>query len=344
MDSSNIYYVFYTVPHENGELEKVLKGKFLLENGNFEVLENHGALDGVSALSPADASAYIFRLSHSMYTRVINLQDLLNGMHPEFLKDAVTKQAVDNDAKNLVQGEQPTPVTEFEYDRVGGEGPRILSVSDGQVFLDGFPLGEAEVAKVKQNVRGGAAFLRRKLSKAESIFNPGMERHLNEDSEVQGVGNLRAYNNFMQAPPPGLHIHLNMNDVRHLNATYGQSVGTHAVKAVGTSTRDVARTLIGQNARVFRLGGDRFVVHVPSTEAAALFARGLRQHLEQIPAINGTHKLSVTMGVGPSKEHANSALLDSMNERQRIGYPPGQSKTHVSIRIPGALEGPLPVD
>ena len=109
---------------------------------------------------------------------------------------------------------------------------------------------------------------------------------------------------------------------------------------MGSAIQHVARSLIGKDAPTFRLGSDKFVVHVPSTEGAALFARGLRQHLEGVPAVNGTHKLAVSMGIGPSKEHALWGLHESTDIKNRMGYKPGQSKTHVTLKIPG-LEGAI---
>jgi hypothetical protein len=350
MTPENIYYIFNVKPHEAGHIDRVLLGKFLLDNGNFEILEDHGLPKGLASKPPAEAANIIHRYTSSMYYEVVNLQDLVNGLHPELIKDPDTKESMDEDLRTQIgkNASSEPKSTEFEYDRIGAEGPRILSVSDGQVFLDNHLLTQDEIDRVQSHVKEGKAFLRRRMKKAESIFNPGedphMKQHLEEDSAIPGVGNLRAYNNFMKAPPPGFHMHINLHDTRAINATYGHQIGNRAIQALGTGLKDTARTLIGPEARVFRLGGDKFSVHVPSTEGAALLARGIRQHLENIPPVKGTHKLSVSIGVGPTKDHAQWALHDSTGERNRRGYPPGQAKTHVSIRIPGGLEGPLPVD
>lgn len=345
MDNSNIYYVYRLEPHAKGHVEHVLVLKFALTNNHFEVLEDHVGM-GLEKLNPAQAAHKIHRFTTSMYYDVVNLKDLLNGLHPEYLKDYDTKQAIDQDMESAVtRGASQPPSSDFEFDRIGGEGPRKLSVSDGQVFMDGHLLTQDEIDLVQGHIKGGKAFLRRKMAKAESIFNPGMDpKLLEEDHSIPGVGNLRAYNNFMNAPPPGLHMHVNLHDTKALNHTYGHDIGHRAIQATGKALHHVARTLIGKDARVFRLGGDKFAVHVPSTEGAALVARGLRQHLESIPPVNGTHALTVSVGVGPSKEHADWALHDANGEKNRRGYKPGQARTHVAMRIPGGLEGPLPVE
>jgi GGDEF domain-containing protein len=345
MTPENIYYIFNVKPHVKGHIERVLLGKFMLGEGKFEILEDHGLPKKLQTGHAAEAANIIHRLTTSMYFEVTNLQDLINGLHPELIKPIDAKAGMDDDIRTVIgkQATQEPQSSDFEYDRVGGEGPRVLSVSDGQVFLDGHLLTADEIERVQGHVKSGQAYLRSKLKKAESIYNPGMDprmdRHLNEDSHVPGLGNLRAYNQFVTNAPPGLHIHINAHDMKHVNRAYGHETGHRAIRATGAAIQHIARSLIGPEARAFRLGGDKFMVHVPSTEGAALFARGLRQHLEGVPAINGTHRLAVSMGIGPTKEHAQWGLHESTAQKNRSGYQPGQSKTHVTLKIPGALDG-----
>lgn len=346
MTPENIYYIFVTRPHAAGHIERSLLGKFLLGEGKFEVLEDHGLPKKLMKAPPAEAANIIHRMTTSMYYEVINLQDLINGLHPDFIKPINEKESLAADVKNVIdQKGDDTPSHDFEYDRVGGEGPRALSVSDGQVFLDGHLLTADEIKRVQEHVATGKAYLRNKMKKAESIYNPGMDprmdRHLNEDTAVPGLGNLRAYHNFVANAPPGLHIHIKAHDIGHINDTYGHETGHRATRAIGTAVSHIARTLVGGKTPAFRLGGDKFMVHVPSTEAAAIFARGLRQHLENVPAVKGTHRFAVSMGIGPTKDHAQWGLHDSTQKKNQTGYAPGQSKTHITLHIPGALEGEL---
>ena len=343
MTPANIFYVYRLSPHDKGHVESRVIGKFLLENGNFEVLEDHGLPEGLASMPPAQAAQVLHRYTSSMYYRVVNLQDVIDGHHPELIPDASAKQEIDQDLQASLGSKGAEPQSsDFEYDRIGGDGPRKLSVSDGQVFMDNQLLSQDEIDLVKQHVQSGKAFLRRKMAKAESIFQDPMARHLEEDSLVPGVGNLRSYNAFTKVAPPGLHIAFNIHGTRHLNKTHGQEYGDKAIRAVGSAIQNTARQLVGREARVFRLGGDRFVAHVPSTDGAALLARGVRQSLEGIPPVQGTHRLAVSIGIGPSKEHAEWALHDAHGERNRRGYPPGQTKTHAAVRIPNGLNGPIP--
>lgn len=337
MTPANIYYIFHVEPGDSGMQRKMI-AKFLLNGNHFEVLEDHGLPEGFHELAPAQGAALIHRYTHSMYYNVVNLQDILEGHHPEFIEDPTAKESIDDDmAKVLGKKVSSGPASEdFDYDRMGGEGPRVLSVSDGNVFLDGHLLEGHEIDKIQENVRTGKALMRRRLAK--SIFNEGMDprmdKFLHEDSVIPGVGNLRAYNQFTNKTPPGVHIHIDGNDIRHLNRTYGQEVGNKAVRALGSAIGETARTLVGNHAGVFRLGSDKFAVHVPNMEAASLFARGLRTHLENVPSIKGTHNFAVSMGMGPDSGLAKQGLEEAKAQRRLVGYQPGQSKTHVVIKSP----------
>ncbi len=344
MTPSNVFYVYMYLPHEKGHLDRHTLGKFALQETGLEVLEDHGLPKGLSTMSPARAAKEIERLTSSMYYEVVCLQDILDGHRPDLLRDE--SQTIDKDLQEFVQtgtgskGSEPQS-SEFEFDRIGGEGPRSLSISDGHVFMDNQLLTQDEIDRVKEHVKGGKAFLRRKMAKAEPVFNDPMERHLSEDSAVPGVGNLRAYNQHIASGAPGIHMHFNVHGLHDLNQI-GRTWGDAAIKTVGSAIAKVSKELIGQHGKVFRLGGDRFAAHVPSTEGAALLARGVRQRLESIPPVLGRHNLAVSIGIGPSKEHAQWAMNDAHAERNRRSYPSGKSKSHAAVRVPGGLNGVIP--
>lgn len=332
MTPDSTFYVF-RIHHHGKETHRRVLAKFHLENGQFTLLENHGVFPpDIESRSPAEASKLVENLTRSMYFEVVNAKELVQGFHPHLLKEVKSNGG---DIRQVVAGNEtaPPPTGEFEYDRVGGEGPRQLVVHDGKVFLDGQELSSTEVLRVKDHVKTGKAYLRTKLQKGESIFNPGMAPH-ERDSTVPGAGNLYSYNQFLKNAPPGLHVHINLHDIAHLNNTHGHQVGNDAIAAMGKGIKKTADELVGRNSRVFRLGGDNFAVHVPSAEAAALFARGLRQHFESIPAVKGSHSFAASIGVGADPDSAKLALTQAKSEKASKKYPPGKSKTHVVMSLP----------
>jgi GGDEF domain-containing protein len=377
MDYSNIYLVFQVRPGDE-KLHRRLLGKFILVDGNFMLLEDHGLpfrADG----TPAHVAQAIHRLADSQYFEVVNMGDVHQGLEPELLdtKDApeggdwlkdLREEARQEDLKGPER-------KDYEYFRIGQPGPQILSVDEtGKVFLDGHPLTDPEVDRVQQTVKERKATLRASqqdimakteqimakvepelagaLGKLRSAVSAGhvdssvlkiVNKQIFTDSMLRNVGNKRAYDDFLSRPRPGVHIHLDGNDFGSINKMHNFDAGNQAIVAMGKAIRAAMDESVGRkNGKLFRVGGDEFVAHVPTHEHAAAFARNLRSKLEAIPPVKGTHQLSVSMGFGPSKEHAEAALHDAKFAKTAAKYPLGKAKTHAASRVPGS-EGPVPV-
>lgn len=332
MNPQNTFYIF-KVHHHGKETHRTVVAKFHLENGHFTLLENHGLLPpNIESMSPGEASRMVGSFARSMYFEVVSSHDLVQGYHPHLLKEVKPNGGDIRQVAASSEDPSTAPTGEFEYDRVGGEGPRQLTIHEGKAYLDGQPLSDTEVLRVKDHVKSGKAFLRTKLQKGESIFNPGMAPH--EKDSLSGVGNLYAYKQHQASGAPGIHVHINLHDIGSINNEYGHGVGNDAIAAAGRGIKTVAEQLAGRSARVFRLGGDNFAVHVPSAEAAALFSRGLRQHFESIPAVRGTHGLSASIGIGDNSDNAKIGLIQAKSQKMSKKYKPGQSKTHVVMNLP----------
>jgi GGDEF domain-containing protein len=335
MNPENVFYIFQVHPQEKGDLHRSLLARFTLENGRFEILEDHGLPAGLESMPASKAARIIERYTNSMYFEVVNMHDLIQGHHKHLIPEVGNPNGGDIRKEVAANATEPEVTSgHFEYDRIGGEGPRTLSIADGKVFLDGQELSEAEIERVKAHVKEKKAFLRNVLKKGESIFNPGMDPRMQQDSLVPGMGNLKAYRDYHSKAQPGLHIHVNLHDTRHLNGVHGHEAGNAAIAAAGRAIKNVAEQLVGRSARTFRLGGDKFAVHVPSAEAAALYARGLRQHLESIPSVNGTHNFAASIGVGANPEDANIGMMSAREQKRQIGAKPGQSKSQVVMNLP----------
>lgn len=333
MTPNNIFMVFHTTFSPNNEIYHTLLGKFILEDGNFEILEDHGLPKNLETAKPADAADKIYRLANSQYFQVVNLYDLLKGHHPHLIESLGSNAEVP-------QGQDTTPEpSKFTYERLGGEGPRSLEISDGKVFLDGHLLDQDEINLIQENVKSTKAVLK-KLVKHEHVIEDAVsDHHLNTDSS--GLGNKHALKEFEQENKPGVYLRFDLNGLQDINSAHGHKIGDASIKAIGNSVKNVGRELVGKEFKAFRIGGSKFLAHVPTVEGAAIFARGLRQHLESIPAIQGTHSLSVTAGIGPSKDHAHVAFCNALAEHNKSGYKPGQSKTHIATYFPGSFEGEI---
>lgn len=198
----------------------------------------------------------------------------------------------------------------------------------------------------------------------EGTLDPEMVKVLRslvyEDPMVKGVGNKYAFEEFKGKNRPGVFISMDGNDFKHINDNMGHNAGDDAIKALGKAVREAMDESVGsKSAKVFRngdkfdhqnlyrSGGDEFVAHVPTHEDAAIFARALRSKLEEIPAINGIHKLSMGMGFGEDYNAADKALLQSkrlkLDEQGNRKFEVGQTPM-LAFSLVSGHEGALPLD
>jgi diguanylate cyclase (GGDEF)-like protein len=150
-----------------------------------------------------------------------------------------------------------------------------------------------------------------------------------------GLGNRAAFDIWNKTERPGVHGVIDANFFKGVNDTYGHPAGDAAIKAYGGAIRDAMNAAAppGENGgSAHRIGGDEFQVHFPSYEHAALFARKLHENLAKIPFFGGTHKPSLSMGVGPDHHMADAALYEA--KRQKY-LPTGEA--HQPHTIPHVL-------
>ena len=191
-----------------------------------------------------------------------------------------------------------------------------------------------------------------------------LRRQIYTDPMAQGLGNKYAFNEFHAKQKPGVYISMDGNDFKHINDVHGHEAGDAAIKAFGHAAREAMDESVGSDKaklwrnpdeqNLYRSGGDEFVAHVPSHEHAATFARALRAKLEQIPAINGTHKLSMSMGFGNDFHNADKALYKAKEQKyvgtanvpgrpQTRAFSPGQVPNLAHSLVPGH-EGPVALE
>lgn len=373
---SSLWYVFGVHP-DSGEPQYRLLGRFWLHSGNFTVLEDHGMAPGkdLATMPPEQASRLIRSMNNSQRRIVANGEDLRQGLYPDLLphvdSPGLPSELKEALGKQLVDDPNPPRKSSFDYHRDGMPSAQHLEIEGDKGTLDGQPLAPEEMKKLMANLQAGKAKLRHRLSKSsESLLK--IEPHLAEalgqvreavksgavhphalktlnqtlftDTMVPQIGNKMAYNDFRSRPRPGVHVHLDGNDFGSINKMHDHETGNQAIVAMGKALRQAMDESVGRKTgKLFRTGGDEFVAHVPSHEHAALFARALRSKMDAIPAIRGTHRLSMSLGFGPTPEHAEEALKDAKAQKKMAAAPLGQAKTHAASRMPGR-EGIIPVE
>lgn len=183
-----------------------------------------------------------------------------------------------------------------------------------------------------------------------------MTRHIYEDKMTPGIGNKYAADSFLRGGKPGVYVQMDGNDFHDINAAHGHETGDHAIKALGRAAREAMDEAVGQaqgklfrnpeEQNLYRNGGDEFLAHVPSYEHAAKLMRALGQKLDNAPMIGGTHRLSVSFGVGLDHASADRALYMAKAMKHGAGgnrvHQPGQAPNLGYSLVPGN-EGAVPV-
>lgn len=219
-----------------------------------------------------------------------------------------------------------------------------------------------EMLDVLQKAEPGVPFMdpfevvkHMRAAEAAGHLPPGTSHNATQHLFVDpmtGLGNQASAENFKNQKKPGVYAMLDGTDFKSVNDTFGHEVGNQALKAYGAAVRNALEEAAPGVGKSFRSGGDEMLVHLPSHEHAARFARALHQHLEAIPAIQGTHKLSVGMGLGLNPEHADQALYAAKENKYHPGqervphrdrrrvFPIGQTPNLAHSLVPG-FEGPI---
>jgi diguanylate cyclase (GGDEF)-like protein len=276
------------------------------------------------------------------------------------------------------------PPSVWHYTRVGHDQPHVLEAKEGKYLLDGNPLADDEVSTILDNVRNRTAKLRypksglqQQVQKMEAVFSDlrkaddmdpeaalqhlsglgaaddktnaaiaALRRHVFTDP-MTGLGNKYAYGQWSKQPRGGVHLALDANNFKGVNDLYGHGAGDEAIKAFGGAIRESLNEVAPpgeQGGSGHRIGGDEFQVHLPSHEHATQFARTLRSKLEAIPAVGGTHRLSMSIGAGADPHTADQALYEA--KKQKVISPGVVHQPHTiphvlfHSAVPGH-EGPM---
>jgi GGDEF domain-containing protein len=340
------------------------------------VLEHEGSLDVLSdyfgylqQLQGPRGQAIWKAMGRNPYFQVVSREQLRQGLYPKLL-----------DQEPVPDNEPPIgkPGAVWEYTHpLLGPGPQVLEWKDGCGYLNGEGLQLSQVYQLLEYLRRGEAQIRYRrspLEKTQAKFQEleKVEPHLADalgklrdavrqgsvhpdvlkalsqeifvDPMVQGVGNKKAFQDFLTRPRAGVHVRMDGNDFGSINKIHSFEHGDHAIKAMGAAMRDAMDKTVGRGkGKLFRIGGDEFHAHVPDHAGAAAFARALRENLEAIPPVGGTHNLSVSMGFGPDADTADQASIQAKGAKKAQQYPIGQARTHVHSLMPGN-EGAIPLD
>ena len=174
-----------------------------------------------------------------------------------------------------------------------------------------------------------------------------LTRAIYHDVLVPGVGNKRAYKDFLSRPRGGVHVMLDLNDFKAVNDMHSYQHGDDAITSAGNAFSLASRANRG---KLFRTGGDEFRAHFDKPEQAYSFLRDAQTHMGALLPVGGIHKLSFSAGLGhdPAQadvalHHAKAAKVAQFGDIRTGSAHVGHGKHFVHSLLEGA-SGPVPVE
>lgn len=362
------YVVFIKKPQKDGKFSEHPAGRFISHNGHMLLLEDyHGLLSRVlkSGQMGHNELSLLDSLKKNPYFRVVSYSDL----HKSPTEPAPEERSV------------------FEYHH-GKEKPKLIEFINGIPHSDGVQLPQHEIDTIRDNVSSGNASIKyrfnkleQSIKKMEKVFenliksdedtakltaafaylrekgktDPEAAEHAKiftklvyQDLMAPEVGSKRALEDFLSRPRGGVHVMMDGNDFKSINDNFGHKAGDDAIKMFAKTLRNAADAAAPGQCKVFRAGGDEFAAHFPSMEHAAKFLRQVHQNLDAVPPLAGTHKLSMSFGLGNTLQVADEALKKAKDQKMnpqdntQRRFEPGKVPNLAHSLVPGS-EGPIPI-
>lgn len=121
-------------------------------------------------------------------------------------------------------------------------------------------------------------------------------------------GNRLALDEFKKTARPGVNVFIDLNNFKSFNDELSHQHGDAAiVEAAGAISRAIDKTATSASAKKHRAGGDEFHVYFENEEHVPMFLRELRSELENLVPIAGTHRITMSVGIGTDVEQADKA-------------------------------------
>ena len=179
-------------------------------------------------------------------------------------------------------------------------------------------------------------------------YHTEMEKAINTDY-LTGVGNRRAYRNdakklWEQKQSVSLAF-INIDNLKYCNNTYGYLEGDAYILSVCSKLQEICQ----DGEKLYRMGGDEFLIISPHVSAAALYDRLLREHLVYQADMQKkvAYRCAFSFGcadvdMNTADEHSISKCLDladkNMYDFKIINY---MKHKHLGNYIPNAMD---PID
>lgn len=330
----NIFFIFSNHPEKNGVKKRIL-GKFLLNDGEFKLLEDHGLQYNFKTATPEKISKHLLYLSRGQRTSVANLEDIRQGFHPTLLNEVKGSSPDDLKSGLLGQYESSVPelrVSHFHYHRPNYK-PSELQIKGNIGYLDGQELSPKELNLLMDHVRSGKAKVTNhptKLNKSEEV---GLDKkHLEQDTVFPAFKNLGHLDDFLKTPHKGVFMMVEPHGLDDFGEEHGTDSYHHALGSFSRILRNTFDDVTQDSPNKWRQGGTKFVLLMDNPEMAANVARTLRDKLKEVAPLHGSYQLKAAIAYGSKLEDLEPAIkilhqqLPQSNESLVLGGNPKDSE------------------
>lgn len=212
-------------------------------------------------------------------------------------------------------------------------GEAVSAVQNYFDFLHHFGMVESDAARMlrlaqqRSDIRGMKVPIGRKL---QEVVAPGLAKELRstqraaETDALTGLGNRAALDKALPSAEADANTHVLMFDANNfgkVNKIVGDAAGDQSIKDIGAAIKQAAEEH-GVGGRVFRKGGDEFVVLAPKDQADAIRHRaetlyGEKLHLNETTGESVSTSLTGTRG--NTLQEADSSLQAAKTARKATG-------------------------
>ncbi len=211
--------------------------------------------------------------------------------------------------------------TDYECLLIAQADDRLLLFAEPEAIKSPLPLPDAadELARLRTELDGIRQALDMKQKELQAVLAQAEE--VSHTDALTYLPNRRSMIAELQrqvtyAERYGTPLSISMIDVdnfKDINDTYGHAVGDQVLRYIASEMRDRIR----QPDVIGRLGGDEFLVILPSSpaHAAAEQARRLCQQVAGAPVIAGKEIISVGLSIGITQYQPNSDDWHTLLER-----------------------------
>ena len=163
-----------------------------------------------------------------------------------------------------------------------------------------------------------------------------VRRHMYEDTMIPGMGNHKSLLEHKErAPHGGVYGYADLNGLKAANEALGHHGGDQLIRGAGEALRRAINVTVGSAvAKAWHPHGDELVFHAKTPEHAHQILRQWRSEMESVAPIGGTHKLSVSVGLGHTPDHADQAMAHAKTAKLQAIKDSGQNPENRTAAVP----------